>query len=176
MNGLQWLCCMGLPAAPGDGSTATALKVNKSVAINAPSDAVWARCGNFNAIDAWLSVAAKTTLTRGANNAPGAQRRIDVKGGGIVEEELLAYDGPGHSFEYRILGGVLPVSDYRSTFAARADGAHRTIVTWSSAFRRKDPGPNPASDANDDTALAAIEGLYATGLADLKRAVEGASP
>lgn len=173
MNDLQWLCCIGLPVTPGDGSTAVVLKVNQTVVINASPDAVWARCGNFDAIDAWLSVAAKTTLMRGANNAPGAQRRIDVKGGGIVEEELLAYDAGQHAFEYRILGGVLPVSDYRSTFTAKADGVSRTIVTWSSTFKRKDTGPNPASDANDDTALGAIGGLYATGLADLKRVVEG---
>lgn len=173
MNGLQWWCCVGLPAAPADGSTADVLKVNKTVTINASPDAVWATCGNFNAIDAWLSVAAKTTLTRGGNNVPGAQRRIDVKGGGIVEEELLAYSAGDHAFEYRILGGVLPVSDYRSTFRAQADGAGRTLVTWSSTFRRKDTGPHPAADANDETALGAIGGLYATGLADLKRVVEG---
>lgn len=173
MNDLQWWCCIGLPAAPVDGSTAEVLKVNKTVTINASPDAVWAKCGNFNAIDAWLSVAAGTTLTRGENNVPGAQRRIDVKGGGIVEEELLAYSADGHAFEYRILGGVLPVSDYRSTFTVKPDGAGRTLVTWSSTFRRKDTGPHPAADANDGTALGAIGGLYATGLADLKRMVEG---
>lgn len=175
MNDLQGLCCIGLPAAPADGSGAAVLKVSKSVAIDASPDAVWARCGNFNAIEAWLSVAAKTTLIRGENNVPGAQRRIDVKGGGIVEEELLAYNANAHSFEYRILGGVLPVSDYRSTFTAKPDGAGRTLVRWSSTFRRKDTGPNPAADANDDTALGAIGGLYETGLADLKRVVESAT-
>lgn len=175
MNSLQWLGCIGLPGMPADGSGAAVLKVSKRVAIDASPDAVWAKCGDFNAIEAWLSVAAGTTLTRGENNVPGAQRRIDVKGGGIVEEELLAYSAGDHSFEYRILGGVLPVSDYRSTFTAEADGAGRTLVTWSSTFRRKDTGPHPAADANDDTALGAIGGLYATGLADLKRVVE-ASP
>lgn len=174
MNDLQWLCCIGLPAAPADGATAAVLKVDQTVVIHASPGAVWSRCGDFNAIDAWLSVAAKTTLTRGANNVPGAQRRIDVKGGGVVEEELLAYNASGHSFDYRILGGVLPVSDYRSTFAARPDGDGHTVVTWSSTFRRKDPGPHPAADANDETALAAITGLYETGLADLKRVVERA--
>jgi hypothetical protein len=172
VNDLQWLCSIGLPVLPGDGATATVLKVHKTVTIDAAPDAVWDWCGNFNPIEAWLSVAAKTTLVRGKNNVPGAQRRIDVKGGGIVEEELLAYDAGGHAFEYRILGGVLPVSDYRSTFTAKADGAHRTVVTWSSTFKRKDTGPHPAADANDETALGAIDGLYATGLADLKRVVE----
>lgn len=173
MHGLQWLCGVGLPATPGDGSGAALLRVSEHVVISAAPDAVWARCGNFNAIDAWLSVAARTTLTRGENNVPGAQRRIDVKGGGVVEEELLAYNAASHSFDYRILGGVLPVSDYRSTFSVQPEGAGRTVVTWSSTFRRKDAGPRPAADANDATALTAITGLYQTGLADLKRVVEG---
>lgn len=173
MNDLQWLCCIGLPAGSADGSAAAVLKVNKTVVINATPDAVWAKCGNFNAIDAWLSVAAQTTLTHGDNNIPGATRRIDVKGGGVVEEELLAYSAGDHSLDYRILGGVLPVSDYRSTFAVKPDGAGRTVAVWSSSFRRKDTGPHPAADADDAAALGAITGLYATGLADLKRVVEG---
>ncbi len=42
------------------------------------------------------------------------------------------------------------------------------------AFRRRDHGLTPATDANDDTAIAAITGPYETGLADLKRAVGNA--
>lgn len=174
MNDWYLLACAGLPTGTeAPAGAARQLSVSQTITIHAPVPAVWAVCGNFDAIERWLSVAAKTTLTHGSNNTVGAIRHIDVKGGGYVDEELLAYSAADHSLRYRILAGVLPVSDYRSEFAAQDAGRGTTHVTWSSTFRRKDSGPNPAHDANDETALAAIGGLYETGLADLKRVVEG---
>lgn len=174
MNGLQLLASVGMPATPTDhAGAAKVLNVRRSTTIDAPVSAVWAKCGSFDALDAWLSLAARTTLTGGRNNVPGAVRHIDVKGGGTVDEELLAYRTGDHAFEYRILSGVLPVSDYRSEFSAKDAGHGTTVVTWASTFRRRDPGEHPAADTNDETALAAITGLYETGLADLKRVVEG---
>lgn len=174
MHTWEWLAALGLPAGPAhaDGG-APLLKVSKTVTIAAPAAAVWAKCGDFGALDAWLSVVARDTLTRGNDNEPGAVRHLDVKGGGFVDEELLAWDGRGYAFAYRILAGVLPVSDYRSEFALKPAGAHATTATWSASFRRKDTGPHPAAGADDRAALDAINGLYELGLADLKRVVEG---
>lgn len=167
------LACAGLPTGRvNPAGAARQLEVNREITIDAPANEVWAVCGDFGAIERWLSAVKKTTLSRGEDNAVGAVRHLDVKGGGTVDEELLAYSVANHSLAYRILSGMLPVSDYRSDFAARDLGQGRTVVTWSSTFRRKDTGSNPAADANDEAALAAITRLYETGLADLKRAVE----
>lgn len=171
MNVLQWLAAVGLPA--GASADAPELRVSKTVKIAAPVADVWAKCADFDAIDAWLSVVAKTTLTRGRNNQPGAVRHLDVKGGGYVDEELLSHDAQGHAFAYRILGGILPVTDYRSEFTLKAVGAHATQATWAATFRRKDTAPNPAAGADDDAATDAVSGLYAIGLVDLKRVAEG---
>lgn len=174
MNSLQMLGCIGMPAmSVGHGANADVLKVERSVVIDAPVADVWARCGDFDAIDKWLGPVAKTALVRGKNNQPGAVRHLDVGGGGFVDEELTAYDAAGYSFQYRILDGVLPVSDYQSDFRASASGSDHTRVTWSSTFRRKDTSDKPAAGVDDKAALEAITGLYENGLADLKRAVEG---
>lgn len=175
MNEWYLLACAGLPTGRVNPvGAARELEVRREITIDAPAPAVWAVCGDFGAIERWLSAVVKTTLTRGDNNAVGAVRHLDVKGGGTVDEELLAFSVANHSLAYRILAGVLPVSDYRSDFAVKDVGQGRTVVTWSSTFRRKDTGSNPAANANDEAALAAITRLYETGLADLKRAVESA--
>lgn len=151
---------------------APVLQASKSVTINAPVSVVWATAGDFGAIDNWLAAVAKETLKKGTDNVPGAVRHLAIKGGGYVNEELLDYNAGEHYYKYRILSSVLPISDYHSKLSAKAAGSNKTVVTWASTFKRKDTGPNPASDANDKTATKVINGLYAAGLANLKKVVE----
>jgi mxaD protein len=95
-----------------------------------------------------------------------------LKGGGTIKEKLLAFDAAGRSFKYAILEGVLPVSDYTSTFAVKSVGKNRSSVTWTGHFKRKNVGDNPADNENDKTARDTIGGVYQGGLDNLKKIVE----
>src|SRR5215471_5126990 len=114
-----------LIAAAGDAfAAAPMLKVTKSVTINASADKVWARSKDFSGLD----------------NKVGAVRLLTLKDGGTIKEKLLAHDDLRHTFRYSILEGVLPVSNYTSTFTVATDGK-KAKVTWSGDFQRKNTGP-----------------------------------
>jgi mxaD protein len=161
-----------LLAATASFAAAPLLKVTRTVTIDAPADQVWAKCGDFDALDRWHPAVAKDTLTKGKNNVPGAVRHLDIKGGGYVNEELLHYSAKDHYYSYRILDSVLPVSDYHSTLRVKAIGADKSVVTWTGTFKRKDLSATPADNANDKAATDAISGVYQSGLDNLKQSLE----
>jgi len=99
-------------------------------------------------------------------------RLLTLKGGGAIKEKLLAFDGAARSFKYAILEGVLPVSDYTSTFVVKSAGKNKSSVTWTGHFKRKNVGDNPADNENDKTAVDTIGGVYQGGLDNLKKIVE----
>jgi hypothetical protein len=54
----------------------------------------------------------------------------------------------------------------------RAEGS-QSVVEWRGAFYRGHPNNDPPPDQNDEAAVRAITGVYQSGLANLKRLVEG---
>ena len=89
-----------------------------------------------------------------------------------MDEKPLSFDDAHHRFTHTILDGVLPVSDYTSTFRVTAVGKDSARVTWSGAFKRKDTGAGPAAAANDATAIKTISSVYQSGLDNLKKLIE----
>ena len=77
----------------------------------------------------WHPAVATDEIVEGKNNTVGAVRLLTLKGGGTIKEKLLAFDAAGRSFKYAILEGVLPVSDYTSTFAVKSAGKNQSSVT-----------------------------------------------
>jgi mxaD protein len=102
----------------------------------------------------------------------GAVRLLTLQDGGTIKEKLLSYDPAGHKFKYAIVEGVIPVSNYTSTFVVTSAGKGKATVTWSGRFQRKNLADNPADNENDKTATDAITGVYKSGLDNLKKVVE----
>jgi hypothetical protein len=69
-------------------------------------------------------------------------------------------------------GGALPVTNYTSTISVSAEGS-QSVVEWRGAFYRGFPNNDPPPDQNDEAAVKAITGVYKSGLANLKKLVEG---
>ncbi len=124
---------------------------------------------DFNALNTWHPAVAKDTIVAGSNNQPGAERTLTLGNGGTVDEKLLSFDDAHRRFSYAMVGDVLPVSDYTSTFRVTPVGKDSARVTWAGAFKRKDTGVKPAADANDATAITTIGGVYQSGLDNLKK-------
>jgi mxaD protein len=172
MKLLHTLAFVALAASSSVFAAAPELKVSKSVDIAASADTVWAKVKNFDGINAWHPAFVKDEIISGKNNVVGAQRLLTLGNGGTIKEKLLGFDDKNHTFKYEILEGVLPVSDYKSTFSVKSTGKNASTATWSATFKRKDTGDKPAATANDETATTAVTGAYQAGLDNLKKISE----
>src|SRR5258707_290934 len=148
------------------------LSVIKTASIDAPAAKAWYAVKDSSALNSWHPAVATDEIVEGKNNVPGAVRLLTLKGGGTIKEKLLSFDPAGRSYKYAILEGVLPVSDYSSTFVVKSAGKNESSVTWTGHFKRKNVGDNPADNENDKTARDTIGGVYQGGLDNLKKIVE----
>jgi mxaD protein len=153
--------------APADAPKT--LKVVKTVNIQAPVDKVWSAIKDFDSLNKWHPVFAKDEIVKGDGNKPGTVRKLTIKDGPSFTEELLAFDEATHSYRYRIIESPLPVRDYVSHVSVKPDGKGGSKVTWSGTFKRKSTSDTPPEAENDDAAIKLITGVYAAGLANLKK-------
>jgi mxaD protein len=146
------------------------IRVKDSIEINAPADKVWATVGNFGNVS-WLPGIAKTELVEGKADEVGAKRVLTLDDGGKVNETLTSYDAEGKTLKFEITESVLPLRDFGATIKVEAAG-DKSIVTWRTMFKRKDPA-NPAAAGEDDAAAkAVVESILQSGLANLKKVSE----
>ncbi|HEY0906563.1 MAG TPA: SRPBCC family protein [Methylophilus sp.] len=153
-------------AALGFSASALAaepLYVVKSVELNQPADAVWAKVSNFGDLGAWHPAVAKTEIVAGQNNRPGAKRVLTLQDGGKINETLIGVNAREKTYAYRITDGVLPVSEYVSTVSVHSNGGGKSVVVWESHFL-----PKPGSD--EKAASDTIKSVYDAGLNNLKKA------
>ena len=170
---ITWAGCLllGLGAGPAIAHGPTRQKVIEKVGIDAPAATVWARIRDFSALQQWHPAVASSPADQG--NTVGSVRQITLKGGGSLTESLEAWDDTGMKYSYRAKdGGALPVTNYTSTIRVTDEGG-KAVVEWRGAFYRGHPNNDPPPDQNDEAAVKAITGVYQSGLAELKRLVEG---
>ena len=147
-------------------------KVSETVEINVPPAKVWARIGNFQDIG-WLPGVEKTEGTGG--NADKATRKITLKGGATIDEELYAYSAEKMSYSYRITEvdvKVVPVNNYSSTITVTPAGDGKSTVEWRGAFYRGFMNNDPPPELSDEAAVKAVSGIYRSGLDSLKKELE----
>ena len=150
----------------------TRQKVVEKIGIDAPADKVWAKIKDFGALKDWHPAVAESPADKG--NAEGSVRSVKLKGGGALTETLEKYDDAQKKYSYRAKdGGALPVTNYTSTIQVLPDGAAKSVVEWRGAFYRGYPNNDPPPEQNDEAAVKAITGVYQSGLANLKKLVEG---
>ena len=173
MMKFNYAVALGAVLACGQAwAAAPVLHTSKSITIDASAYKVWHTAKDFNGLATWHPALASDAIVEGTNNTVGAVRLLTLKGGGTIKEKLLSYDEAAYSFKYSILEGVIPVSDYTSTFVVKSLGTGKSSVTWSGRFKRKNVGDNPGEKENDQAAIDAIDGVYQSGLDNLKKIVE----
>ena len=165
------LLALALWPLAGQAHGPTRQKVVETVTIEAPAATVWAKIKNFNALKDWHPAVADSAADKG--NEVGSVRIVKIKGGGEIVETLEAMDDAQMSYKYRAKdGGALPVTNYTSTIRV-TDSGGKAQVEWRGAFYRGYPNNDPPPDQNDEAAVKAVTGVYQSGLANLKRLVEG---
>jgi hypothetical protein len=137
-------------------------KVDMSLTLNAPAQAVWELIGGFNALSRWHPAVAKSEETKEGGKT---LRRLSLQGGGTIVEVLEGRDDGVRRYSYTIESGPLPVSQYRSELSVREDGAKSCTVHWRSSFE-----PKGAAEAQ---AVEAIRGVYQAGFDALKKRFGG---
>lgn len=156
---------------PAQAHGPTRQKVVETVTIEAPAATVWARIKAFDALKDWHPAVAGSAADKG--NEVGSVRTVKIKGGGEIIETLEAYDDAQMMYRYRAKdGGALPVTNYTSTIKV-SDAGGKAQVEWRGAFYRGFPNNDPPPDQNDEAAVKAVTGVYQSGLANLKKLVEG---
>lgn len=158
-------------ALPGQAHGPTRQKALEKITINAPAATVWARIKNFDGLKDWHPAVAQSPADKG--NSVGSVRTLTLKNGAGIVETLERYDDAKMSYSYRAKdGGALPVTNYTSTISVTGEG-NQSVVEWRGAFYRGYPNNDPPPDQNDEAALKAVTGVYQSGLANLKKLVEG---
>ncbi|MDX2309246.1 MAG: SRPBCC family protein [Hyphomicrobium sp.] len=151
----------------------TRQKVVSKIEINAPVDKVWAVVGNWQDMS-WHPAFSKTEGEGG--NAAGAKRTLTVaEGGGKIFEKLSKYDPELRALAYEITEvdvKVVPVTNYSAQMTVTGT-AEKSIVEWRSAFYRGYINNDPPPELSDEAAVKAITGVFESGLAALKKKMEG---
>lgn len=147
------------------------LKSVETVTIKAPAAKVWALVSNFGAIEKWLP-AVKSTKTEEKEGS--TFRTLTLQDGSTVVERLKEKSDTDMQIKYEFVEGALPVSTYNSKITVKDKGNGETEVEWFGRYYRKymlNP-PIPAGE-DDESASKAINGIYQSGLANLKKVAEG---
>lgn len=160
-------------------------KTQEEITINAPAAKVWTIIKNYGEMS-WLPPIQNTTVT-GADNTEGAVRVLTLKSGGTITEELKKYDATKMSYSYRITDmssaktithagaeekvPVVPVANYTATIEVINKGATSNII-WKAAYYRAYVNNDPPAEMNEEAANKAIEGIFKTGLANIKALAE----
>jgi mxaD protein len=151
---------------------AATLLVEEKIEVNAPTSIVWSKLHNFSDMGAWHPAVKKTELLDGQNNKAGAVRLLTLQDGGTIKEKLTNYNFKEKSFEYEIIEGVLPVSNYVSTLTVTETKDGKSLVLWKGNFKRKDTSDKPAAGLGDEDAVKTITSVYKGGLDNLKKISE----
>lgn len=150
-------------------------KVTQTVEISAPPEKIWAVVGNFDDMS-WDPNIVKTEGKGG--NAPDSVRVLTLKSGGTLEESLTKYDAAGFTYSTFLPHNdpkVLPVTNFSTVLTVTAGEGGKSVVEWRAAAYRGYPNNDPPPELNDDAAVAAMTQYLGTGLAGLKKKLEGGS-
>lgn len=162
-----------LIASPVWAHGPTPQKVEESIEIAAPPDAVWAIVKDFGGIANWNPALTKSEGKGGVDS--GATRTITLKNGGQLEEGLDYYSDDEMTYLYRLNKekvDVLPVSSYTSEITVKPGADGGSTVKWMGRFYRADTGNEPAPDRNDAAAIKAMKDYITEGLNGLKAKAE----
>jgi carbon monoxide dehydrogenase subunit G len=162
-----------LPALPLTAAAhgPTPQKVEKSVVIKAAPAQVWAMVKDFGNLQVWHPAIESTKLEKKGEET---FRTLNLKGGGEINEKLRSIDDAAMKIKYEITGGVAPVADYNAVMTVTAGpGAGESTVTWVGRFYRTYKLNPPIPEGQDDaTAVKFVEGVFDSGLANLKKVQE----
>ncbi len=172
---LIFSAAMLLPLSVCAANAPSQQKVIREVIIKAEPAKVWALVKDFAGIHKWHP-AVESTTTENKADETGTEllhRTLTLKGGGTILEKQTINADEEMKLEYRIVEGVLPVSGYRAIMQVKAGpGAGESTLTWTGRFYNKANKVDAPAGEDNETAVKAVEGVYDSGLENLKKVLE----
>lgn len=163
-------------------------KVEEAVTINAPAQKVWEAIKEPCSIKEWHPEVTDCSQ-EGASNK-GAKRKLILKNGGWIVEELKNYNDKRMMYSYKfnlddmsaaktivhanqeIKVPVLPVANYSDSIEVKKIDANTAKVIWKGAFYRAYMNNNPPPEMNEAAATGTVTAFYRSGLDNLKQLIE----
>lgn len=176
VNKIMAALVFGVFSGTANAHGTTPLKVEESIVINAPPVAVWRQVGNFGKPEKWMSMVAHSKAK--GDNIVGATRKLILKNGAVIKEELKSYDAGKISYKYKTAQvspiTALPVNGVlNASLTVEPDAVGAKVILSSGRFyrswqRQDDPPP----DESEKAAESAMRALFVESLANLKAVVE----
>jgi len=91
------------------------------VTIKRPADEVWSVVSDAGNISAWFPMVKTSTVD-------GNQRRCELDGGVPLDEEIITNDAELRRFQYRIIGGGVPVTSHLGTVDVLDQGGSSLVI------------------------------------------------
>ena len=114
-------------------------EIDARATSSASPEAVWALLADTASWPSWSGVDEARRTKDGAPDPEGVgANRLFITAKVRNEEEIVRFE-PGRALGYRVIGGTLPIRDYRSEVTLTRAGAG-TEIAWRSVFRAKYPG------------------------------------
>jgi mxaD protein len=141
------------------------LKYQSQVALKAAPQKAWNAFKTFGAIHEWHPATEGSRLLVGQNGKPLAVREFQLKGGGFVISELLAYDEGRRWFKYRIIKTDLPLANYVAEMWVKPAAGGGSVVHWAASFQRPEETAKP--DQDDAATQKLVQAVFKGGLDNL---------
>jgi mxaD protein len=162
-----------LAAGPLLAHGPTPQKVDETIEIAAPPEAVWAIIKDFDGLASWHPLVASSE-GRGGND-PGGERDVVLKSGGQLTDGLDDYRDSEMAYGYRLAKEnveVMPVSFYSATIEVKPAANGGSQVEWIGRFYRADTSNFPPPEKSDEAAIKAMTDFIRAGLEGLKQKAE----
>ncbi len=135
-----------------------------SARINSTASSVWDVVKDFDGLENWLPVFSAADIKSGTNNEVGAIRTLTIKDGPSFDEVLIEWDAQKRTYTYQVIDPApLPVKNYESTMTVMQLEPGVVDITWVSAYQNNSNG-----EMSDDEVIAFINGVYKTGLEQVR--------
>ena len=138
------------------------LKYASQIDSKATPQKAWESFRKFDSIHEWHPATEGTKLLVGSNGKALAVRGFQLKGGGFVISELLAYDEGRKWFKYRIIKTNLPLANYVAQMWVKPRAGGGSVVHWAGQFQRLDDNAKP--DQDDAATMKLVQGVFKAGL------------
>jgi carbon monoxide dehydrogenase subunit G len=119
--------------------------IRKHTRINRPADEVWKVVSDAGTMD-WFPGVESSSLN-------GTTRTVTFTGGIAVDEEIVTNDDELRRFQYRIVGGAMPVESHLGTVDVIEDGDGALLIYST------DVQPDGLAKPMGSSIRAAVEGL-----------------
>jgi uncharacterized protein YndB with AHSA1/START domain len=121
--------------------------LRSDISIDRPAEQVWAVVSDAGRISEWFP----SILT---SSADGQSRSCELQGGVPLEEEIVTDNPDLRRFQYRIVGGGVPVESHLGTIDVLAVDEGRTLVVYSTEIT-----PDELADTMGPALEGGVQGL-----------------